>query len=423
MTDGGPPKEIPRPGPFSPEGAPSQLKPDAVTTSKEGQPWFRRVRNLLSRGKPRDALKQMGQAASAPVPEVSNSAKRSGLQSGIDKATELVHGFVRKSLPNSMYESSIPVYGGEFVQDPEGKMVLDVRFVRPEVAVDVIGDKFLRSYDDHTIKNPSEMLRRHPRKWLEFVFRSAPPRYRGSREQILENIKRLGLTEYYGAHPWGIEIKKPEIFNKGFALQDVLRKREIGAEVLADIDPFQALSEATAYIKKIHDTRGPFGDLVGDIMFQRKEGSRVVDPVLNVPDVILSPSKARMDLIRESLRRKGVAEGEIGGEARKVIASEQKATDILEHIIYCGFEIARQTKSEDDVRRAMKTIVGAYGDKDILKIVGRFLGRGRPTLPGSDSLLKEIFSQHNTKHLMADSKNADLVRRAAIGELAEYLNK
>lgn len=357
------------------------------------------------------------------------------------RAVESLHGFVRNSLPNEMYASSIPVYGGEIKYDAQGKMVYDTRFVKfPGITTglssmtDVRGDKFLRAYDDHFARDPLGMMIRHPNWGIEFIFRRVAPRHRGSQVQILENIKRLGLEEFYGDHPWGIEIKKPEIFNQGFALQDVLRAKEIGAAVLQDIDPFQALAESTAYLKKIHDTRGPAGDIVGDIMFQRKEGSRVVDPVLNIPDIILAPSEKRTALIVETISRKikrqkagfgqspELTAGEEAGVYKKAldtVAKEQKATDIVEHMVHAGFEVARQSGNIDDVRKAIDTIIEAYGDREVLAIVGRFLNRGRPTLAGR-GILRQIFMQHNLKHLMADRENADLVKETAIQEMAKY---
>lgn len=330
---------------------------------------------------------------------------------GVEKIGKITHSFV-KTLPNEMYKSTVGVYGGEIRYDEKGRMVYDTRVLRKKIirgilsGVDVIGDRILRPYDDHVVQNPIAMLKRHPKRFGGFVFRPNVPRHRGTTDQILENVKRLGLTEYYGKHPWGIEIKKPEIFTKGIALQDILRAKEINSSVLADIDPMQALKEATIYIKKIHDEYGPIGDLVGDIMFQKKEGKEVKDPVLNIPDIVLTPT-TRMIKSVEALSR------------------EQKATDVLEHLFHTGFELLRQSKDAVYAREALDTIIQAYRDKDVLSTTKSFVKRGRPTLPGMEKpkgVLKNLFPLHNQIHLSADLSNASQVRQLVIEELTSFLS-
>lgn len=333
-------------------------------------------------------------------------------EQGAEKIGKITHSFVKNPLPNEMYKSTVGVYGGEIRHDQEGKMVYDVRILRKKIirgissGVDVIGDRMLRPYDDHVFQNPMAMLKRHPKQFLSFVVRPNAPRHRGTTEQILENVKRLGLTEYYGKHPWGIEIKKPEIFTKGIALQDILRAKEINSPVLADIDPLQALREATIYIKKIHDEHGPIGGLVGDIMFQNKEGREVKNPVLNIPDVVLTPTTRMIKLV-------------------EVISREQKATDILEHLFHAGFELLKQSKDAAYVKEALDTIIQAYGDKDVLSITKSFVKRGRPTLPGMEKPkgpLKHAFPLHNKVHLSANLSNASQVRQLVIGGLTSFLS-
>ena len=350
------------------------------------------------------------------------------------KIGEIVHSFVKNPLPNEMYKSTSGVYGGEIRYDPQGKMVYDTRALRPQVlkgissGIDVVGDRVLRPYDDHVVQNPIAMLKRHPKQFLGFVFRPNAPRHRGTTEQILENVKRLGLTEYYGKHPWGIEIKKPEIFIKGIALHDVLRAKEINSSVLTDIDPMQALREATICIKKMHDTHGPVGDLIGHIMFQKKEGKEVKDPVLSIPDIVLTPSKRKLKAIRASVIRNILStteEGEINKRVQSVVAREQKATDVLEYLFYTGFELLRQSKDAVYARKALDTIIQAYSDKDVLSITKSFIKRGRPTLPGMEKpkgVLKYLFPLHNKVHLSADLSNASQVRQLVIEELTSFLS-
>lgn len=321
---------------------------------------------------------------------------------GAEKIGKIAHSFVKNPLPNEAYESTVGVYGGEIRYDQNGKMVYDVRVLREKIirgissGIDVKGDRILRPYDDHVVQKPIAMLRRHPKQFLGFVFRPNASRHRGNTEQILENVKRLGLTEYYGRHPWGIEIKKPEIFTKGMALQDILRAKEINSPVLTDIDPLQALREATIYIKKIHDEHGPIGDLVGDIMFQSKQGREVKNPVLNIPDVVLTPTTRMI-------------------KSAEVISREQKATDVLEHLFHTGFELLRQSKDEVYVRKALDVVVEAYSDKDVLSMTKSFVKRGRPTLKG-------LFSLHNQAHLSADLSNASRVRQLVTEELTSFFS-
>ena len=345
-------------------------------------------------------------------------------EKGVDA---IVHRLVKNPLPTERYKSTVGVYGGEIRYDQDGKMVYDTRILRPGIikgiasGIDVAGDRILRTYDDHVVQNPKNMLLKHPRKFLEFTFGSRAPRHRGSTKQILENVKRLGLIEYYGEHPWGIEIKKPEIFKKGIALQDVLRAKEIGDPVLIDIDPLQALREATIYIKKIHDEYGPIGDLIADIMFTRKEGGEVKYPVLNIPDVVFTPSTRRIRAIKKALGQK--TEEEINLRVKKVLAAEQKATDVLEYLVHTAFEVIGQSGDSNYTRRALDVIIEAYADKHILSLVKSFLKRGRPTLPGMEKPkgpLKYFFLLHNKVHLSANAQHAHEVRQLAIEELTKF---
>ncbi len=72
----------------------------------------------------------------------------------------------------------------------------------------------------------------------------------------MENVKQFGLEDFYGAHPWGIEIKDPEAFNRLFALRDIFRQDLINSEAINDIDRFEALGSAVDYMKHLHETAG-----------------------------------------------------------------------------------------------------------------------------------------------------------------------
>lgn len=164
-----------------------------------------------------------------------------------DKLRRAIQGEVNESrLPNTDYESTVGVYGGKLVLDSEGKLVYDTRGLVSRV--DRKGDSVLRTYDEHLVKEPWKLLKRHPRWFFRFLA-PGPKRYRGRQEEIMENVKRLGLADYYGIHQNGIEIKKPEIYAKGVALQDIYRADLINSDKLKEIDRFEALAFAAQYIR------------------------------------------------------------------------------------------------------------------------------------------------------------------------------
>lgn len=319
---------------------------------------------------------------------------------------------VKNKFPSEQYQSTIGVYGGEIITTPEGKMVYKTGG-KLWNKIDVIGDALLRTYDDHVVKHPLKMLFKHPRLFFSFVFKSEPMRRRGSPAEIIENINRLGLEEFYGPHSQGIEIKKPEIFTKGIALGDIYEAKKINSPILNDINRFQALSEATKYISNIHDKKGPIGDIVGDIMFQQKEGSKVINPVLNIPDVILTPSKRRIKFIKESLTYRGVSPQEIDQRIKKIFSQEQKAVDICELMISCAFSEFKVSNDPVLVEKTIQVIANNYQNKEILKITNSFIKRGRHTLPGNKNggILKSFFSLHNIAHLGANKENANNIRQ------------
>jgi hypothetical protein len=130
---------------------------------------------------------------------------------------ERVQGIVNESrLPGEDYESTVGVYGGKMKIEEDGKMILDRRGIVSKV--DKTGDAILRSYDDHVVREPGKLLKRHPEVAREKLFHPGTKRYRGSNEEIIENVERLGVSDYYGIHEHGIEIKKPEIYTHGVIL-------------------------------------------------------------------------------------------------------------------------------------------------------------------------------------------------------------
>lgn len=251
------------------------------------------------------------------------------------------------------------------------------------------------------------MFLRHPRFFLRHLL-SGPKRYRGTKEEIVANAERLGLGEYYGLHPWGVEIKKPEIYKKGLALQDIYRVNLIGdAPVLQDIDRFQALAAAGEYARQIHDKYGAIGELLSnDIIFQGKEDGKVVNPVLNMPDIVFN-------------------------QIKKMSLPEQKAMDILDFLNHIGYEELRRSGDWSTLGKALQTILDHYGDNMVIKAVESLAKRGRLTLRGDEDVLhlkesvttklRPIFSQHNQARLSSSPAFAGKLRKKIIQSCDQYL--
>ena len=294
-----------------------------------------------------------------------------------------VQGVMNESgLPNEDYRSTVGVYGGRMLME-EGKMVWDRNGIVSKI--DKKGDEVLRSYDEHTVKEPGKLLKRHPKIAAEKFFHPGTKRFRGSNEEICENIDRLGLSEFYGPHENGIEIKNQEVYTKGAVLQDIYRADLIKSEKLDKIDRFQALAEAGKYIKNIHDKHGGVGEiLVSDIIFQKVEDGKLSDPVLKLPDIVCNKEK-------------------------KTGEKDKKTTDMLDFLCSVYGEEKRKSQDPDNLDKALDTIISNYGDKDIISMAESFIKRGRLTLQGDKEILnfpntitkkaRGFFSQHNKARL------------------------
>lgn len=301
-----------------------------------------------------------------------------------DKARKISVGITNESrMPSEGFESTVGIYGGKLIVDTEGRLVLDTHGLVSQ-RYDIPGDSLARNYDEHVMQEPGKLAVKHPKWFLKFLI-PGPKRYRGTQAEILDNITRLGLGEYYGMHPSGIEIKRPEIFRKGLVLQDIFRADKIPSNRLENIDRFQALREAGKYIREVHDQYGAIGELLSsDIIFQGTEGNNVQDPILNVPDIVWNPNKR------------------FGG-------SEQKAMDILDFLINIAGEEYRRTNDLISVQKVLKSVTEGYGDNKILKVTASLAKRGRPTLTGS------VFSQHNKARLGIEEENvANKLRQVII---------
>jgi hypothetical protein len=361
----------------------------------------------------------------------------------IEGVAGLSNRVVKNMLPSERYHSTVGVYGGKISINPYGKMIYTINHGLVN-RIDVIGDQILRKMDDHAMKHPLRMFFHHPKDFFYSAFKSDSVRQRGTPKQIAENIKRLGLSDYYGVTDKGIEIKKPEVFTQGIAIKDIFRSDLINSPVLSDIDRFQALEEEVKYIKSVHDKYGPAVDFIDDVMFQKKDGIKVLEPVLNIPDIALTPSEKRLEQIKARLtlqakRTKANKSGfarELNLDVKKVelgysethaidkkvkerILREQKATDVVELLVWTAFEEFRRSNDASSVGKAMKTIIDNYNDKVILGIVRSFIKRGRPTLPG-EKMDKGATAWNNKVHLSATKRRSAEVREIIGKKLTEY---
>jgi hypothetical protein len=335
--------------------------------------------------------------------ELADKAK----ESLVDKLREKVQSKVNESLiPNKNYESTVGVYGGKMTEDENGKMVYDTRGAISKV--DKFGDALLRTYDEHTVKEPGRLARKHPKQASKFLTMPGTKRYRGSREEIVENAERLGLGEYYGLDENGVEIKNPKIYKEGTILQDVYRSVEINSDKLNNVDRFQALAEASKYVKGIHQEHGGIGELlVSDIIFRRNEDGKVSDPVLNLPDIVFNKEK-------------------------KTGENEKKATDLLDFLASVYFEEFKRSQDWDDARKSLETVLENYGDEEIIHLTKSLAKRGRLTLQGNVESLNlpetvtkkgiKLFSLHNNARL-SPKKGFDGQMRTDIIDACEKFAK
>jgi hypothetical protein len=334
-------------------------------------------------------------------------AKEEPRESFLRKAIEkTIQRTVNESrLPSEGYESTVGVYGGK-IKTEDGKMVLDRRGIVSKI--DKAGDAVLRTFDEHVVKDPWKLLKMHP-KWALKFLAPGPKRYRGSNEEVLENVERLGLSDLYGSHKNGIEIKNPEVFKKGVHLQDIYRADAIGSEKLEGIDRFQALGEAAKYARKMHDEHGAVGELnVFHFMFQRVENGQVKDPTLYIPDIVWNKEKSTSEV-------------------------DKKTTDMLDFVSSAFVEEFRRSKSMEDAEKALDTILDNYGDSGIISMIESFVKRGRLTLQGDKEILnlpntitkkaRGIFAQHNKARIGSKTDFEGTMKGKIIESCERFLSK
>jgi hypothetical protein len=328
----------------------------------------------------------------------------------LNKVRDKINGTVNESrIPTEDYESTVGVYGGKMEMEADGKMVWNNRGIVSKI--DKWGDAILRTYDEHVVKDLGELLKRHPKLFFQFL---APgtKRYRGSKEEIFENIQRLGLEDTYGLHENGIEIKDQDLYKKGLPLQDIYRSDLINSDKVTGFDRFQALAESGKYLRKIHDEHGGVGETnIGDIIFKKYENGQVSEPVLNIPDIVFNKEK-------------------------NISEREKKATDILDFIISIGAEEFRSSGGDvSSVKEAMKKVLENYNDKSVISLVKAYIKKGRLTLSGDkkaevvdlpeDTFTtknRELFTKHNDVRIVND-KSLDVSLKDIASEVCEEVGK
>lgn len=349
------------------------------------------------------------------------------------------------------YETSLGFYGGSVKKDDEGKVVFDMRagLDKKVDTFDRLGDPRVRSIDEHTanagiflgravrvwknratglletvkLKDTSEAKKhaedtweKNKAKWeekpaahniasrslvklsLEGFGSGYALRYRGTPQEIVENADRLGLSEYYGSHPWGIEIKKPEIYSEGISLYDILIAQKEGKIPLQGINRNQAIGEAAKYAKEIHDNHGAIGELLAmDIQFQRTEGGIVSNPILGLPDIVWNNDATMSE-------------------------TAKKATDIMDFLVNISFWEHKAGINPEDIQKDLDTILANYDDPQVIRAVRAFINPDRkskkPTLPGENKL----GILHNVARLGADKDFTHSVRQDVFSASERYLN-
>lgn len=331
----------------------------------------------------------------------------------VNKIRKWINGNVQEGkLPTKEglgYESTVGIYGGKLVRDEAEKLVYDTRGFWSKI--DIWGDRILRAFDEHHAKKPGEMFLRRPGAFLKLLpFIVDSKRYRGTQEQTINNVHRFGLEDYYGIHPWGIEIKNPDVFSHAIALQDIFRQDEINHSMINDIDRFDALAKATEYMHTLHENAGGLAESnIPTFLFTEKKEGKVEKPILMLPTEIYNPEKNIPDI-------------------------EQRTTDLLDLMTSTATEEYRRSKDMESVKRAFQVVLEHYQDRKVISLLASYVKRGRLTLPGDTQgldfetsptykIVRHGFAAHNTQRLSV--KNPELTsqfRTEIINSCKQYLD-
>lgn len=347
------------------------------------------------------------QKPQAEKAEVAN-ATRGPLGNIVDWARRQVNSVVANSpLPTSEglgYQSSIRVYGATLKKKNDGRLVYSNLGIANRI--DVLGDGLLRTVDDNAIRSPIAMLLRHPRTFAKLVF-GRGKRYRGSAQDILANVERLGLGDDYGPVQGSrneIEVKNRELYTHGIAMQDIYRQEEIGHEALKGIDRFDALTQAGGYLDGVHRKHGAVGEFNLYHVLFRKKGvdGRVKEPAQTLPDIVWNPKRNTGEL-------------------------EKRAIDVLDMLASTACEEYRRSKDPALIAKALDAVIAGYTDVKVITITESLARRGRLTLPpqatdteraGGFAFVHGVFAQHNVQRLGID-KHSPLNLRTAVIEACE----
>ena len=308
------------------------------------------------------------------------------------------------------YESTKGIYGGKLVHDEQGKLVYDVRGLWDRI--DQLGDRFLRAYDEHHARDPVSIFLHKPKAFIKLLpFVVDAKRYRGTPEQVMPQIQKFGLDHMYGLHPWGMEIKQPEVFTRSIGLQDIFRSDLIDHPTLTGIDRFEALATTAQYMAELHKKDVCIAEgVVNSFLFAKHEDGKVSEPYLMLPTEIFNPEK-------------------------NISIIEQKTTDILDLFVTTVYEeLRRSGGSWESVDRVLDTILSAYGDRDTIAMAVSYIKRGRVTLPNDLAGLgfettamyravRPVAALHNTQRLMVDPDYTVLVRQHMQSRCEEFLKR
>ncbi len=362
------------------------------------------------------APEESGAEKIAPQENAAVVEEQKGL---LNRIRELVNSKVQESkFPTKEglgYESTMGIYGGKLATDESGKMVYDTRGLWSRI--DQWGDRILRTFDEHHARDPIRMAWRHPMQFIKSLpFLADSKRYRGTPEQTMENVKRFGLEDMYGAHPWGVEVKNPDIFKQSIGLQDIFRQDLIKSPILDKIDRFKAEGEAVKYMRHLHDTAGGIaeGNAYSFLFTEHASDGGVGKPALVIPTEVYNPDKNISEI-------------------------EQKSTDLLDFLASVGMEEWRRSQAESDreaqwesVNKALCVALENYGDTRVIQMVESYVKRGRLTLPGDTEALdfeksktytqsRKVFALHNTQRLTATATASTELRRRIIESCESYL--
>jgi len=317
-------------------------------------------------------------------------------------------------LHNIYYQSQAEISGGKMVVEKDqltGKDQVILETTAHSNKTDIKRDKMVRAFDDNVVREPLKMLIKHPRELLKRLpGKVEAKRYRAQTPaETYKIVEKLGLTNYFGPHEKGLIFKHPEILSEGTSLLDIFRQDVIGNTELRKIYRSQAIQSATEYIKQIHNERkSGFGDLrILNIIFQKREGERVSNPTLLLPNVQYNPNL-------------------------NIPLKEQKATDLIDFIFSIGAEEDRWTQGNSiNITNAIDMVLNTYNEPDIIHLIKSYMKRGRLTMQAEGNLvqrpdslildlLRPILSMNNKQRMKAGAATSAGLRRLIIERCEEY---